>query len=123
MFQHQAVENRSERPVPPPRSFWLSLPSSQDRKAFSWDLRVTSVRDWVEEAPQALHRHRVRPALVLPFFTSLVAHTPQTGRFRELVTEHAYKACSTLYIGVRSTIPGCSVHTFLPITRVSLWVL
>lgn len=79
MSQHQAVENRSERPVPPPACFWLSLPSSQDRKTFSWARRVTSARDWVVEAPQFLHRHRVRPALVLPFLTSLAPHTPQTG--------------------------------------------
>ena len=30
-----------------------------------------------DDAPQFLHRQRVRPALVFPFLTSLFSHTPQ----------------------------------------------
>ena len=41
--------------------------SSRDRKAFSWALAVMSGRAWVEDAPQVLHLHRVRPADVVPF--------------------------------------------------------
>lgn len=32
------------------------------------------------EAPQDLHRHRMRPALVLPFFTSLDSHNSKVGK-------------------------------------------
>ena len=77
-FQHQAVWRlnvdalTSSRLIP-------AGPDSQDKNAWNSACRVISGRCWVVEAPQDLQRQRVRPAVVLPFLTSLFAHTPHRG--------------------------------------------
>lgn len=78
MRQHQAVQALKERPVPP-KLCWDLVPKSHERKAPSESLREASARRTVVEAPQLLQRQRVLPALVLPFLTSLLLDTPQTG--------------------------------------------
>lgn len=78
MSQHQAVFFRNPRSLSP-KSDCNARARSQSKNQPSSARREMSARDWVAEEPQLLHRHRVLPALVLPFLTSLVPHTPQTG--------------------------------------------
>ncbi len=97
MFQHQEVSRRKVRAL---EATWVGVwPSrSHARNALSCALRVMSGRDWVVDAPQVLQRQRVRPAVVVPFLTSLAPHTPQSGgEFRVADTEHAFRACSGRY--------------------------
>lgn len=96
MFQHHEVSRRKVRAL---EATWVGVwpPKSQFRNAVSWALRVMSGRDCVVDAPHFLHRQRVRPAVVVPFLTSLDPHTPQVGEFRVTDTEHAFRACSAAY--------------------------
>src|SRR5699024_10744340 len=93
MFQHQAVARKKVRALVA-SSAGLRWPSSHAKNASSSALRVMSGRACVVEAPQVRQRHRVRPALVVPFLTSLLAHTPQNGAFEVPDTEHGSRACS-----------------------------
>src|SRR5699024_1391938 len=72
--------------------------SSQSNHNWNWALAVISGRCWVVDAPQCLHRHRVRPAVVFPFLTSLYSHIPQRGRLSTLFTLHAFTACTRPYL-------------------------
>ena len=93
MFQHQLIEARNERPVPP-EPCWGSKLRTHARKDWAWLRLVMSGRCRTVDKPHALHRHRVHPALVVPFLTILAPHTPQRGAFLVTLTEHALKACS-----------------------------
>lgn len=72
--------------------------NSQSSHIVNWALAVISGRDWVVDAPQSLHRHRVRPAVVFPFLTSVFAHIPHRGRLSIFFTTHAFTACAPTYI-------------------------
>ena len=72
--------------------------SSQSSHIVNWALAVISGRDCVVDAPQSLHRHRVRPAVVFPFLTSVFAHIPHRGRLSIFFTTHAFTACAPTYI-------------------------
>ena len=116
--QHQAIRDRNDRPVPPPCSRWVLLPSSQPVNASISARRVISGRCWVVEDPHVLHRHLVLPALVTPFLTSFESHTPQRGEFPGPGTIHASRACTW---PLHAATPGAisnPVHTFLPLTRI-----
>src|SRR5699024_7769309 len=89
--QHHAV-SRLKTDLDTGRSRCVFFDSSQSGHMVNWALAVISGLDLVVEAPQCCHRHRVLPALVVPFLTSLVVHIPHRGEFASFFTTHALSA-------------------------------
>src|SRR5690625_7408471 len=81
--------------------------SSQSSHIENWALAVISGGVWVVDAPQLVHRHRVLPAEVLPFLTSVVVHTPHRGRLSPFFTTHAFTEYE-IFMTESSKIPSAS---------------
>jgi hypothetical protein len=80
MFQHHWVRRLRVRAGMCSWCVRLVGPSSQVRNAVSSCCRVEVGRFGVVEAPQWVHRYRVLPAVVLPFFFSGPEHSTQMAR-------------------------------------------